>query len=237
MSDLTKNIKIPKWVLILVGLIMLTLLCAYFFLTIEDPKWNALFTGLLSSFIVSILIFYFSIQPLRELQKFHDSGVVSLLSGRHDKVYYSPIVSKSRGKVFVMGASCSRFVDDFLDGDADDHMLLDAMNRHSTLTVKLLVPSKKHMDDASEKKFSIAQPKLKKVREKFPEQFEVKSMDSPASHSFVITDNEFIGGPIFADDESKNSPAVHVKSSTPYARKHQNFFEREWNKGTDALES
>jgi hypothetical protein len=46
-----------------------------------------------------------------------------------------------------MGASCTRFVEDFLDSQNEDHVLIDALQRNKKLRVQLLIPDDSHLDN------------------------------------------------------------------------------------------
>ena len=129
-----------------------------------------------------------------------------------------------------MGSSCTRFISDFLDPDTDDHVLIERLRLFPEMRVQILVPQSRRMDAATKRKLGDLGSKIEKLKAEFKDRFEMREFSYEARHSFVITDTELIAGPIFEGTESKNSPAVHVSASTPFAEKYIKHFDTVWDR-------
>jgi hypothetical protein len=159
--------------------------------------------GIVSGLVVAILTFVISVKPLQELDHFHRMGVKALLANRHDKNYYGRIVADAERTVCVMGASCTRFIEDFLDTESDDKVLIDALRKHRYLRIQLLVSEEQYMAPEAQTRTSIVNRKMKALRSEFSDRVELRHFPEVAHHSFVISDNDLIAGPIFESDKGK----------------------------------
>lgn len=223
--------SVPKWALIVV-LVTITVMVAsvvYYYLDPNDAKLVGLVGGVISGGFVFLLTYIVSIQPLKDLARYQRMGIRDVLANRHDKTYYAALVSKARRSVQVMGASCTRFVDDFLDPQSEDHALIDALQRSPNLYVQLLIPDDEHIAEGSKSRLPGLFQKLEALKPLFGTRIELRRFRANAQHSFVSVDDDLIAGPIFQDNESKYAPAVHVAMSTRFAEKYNNHFETVWN--------
>ena len=224
----TRTIPVP-WALALQGLLLVPIgaLIIWWWYA-EDAKYLGLAGGLLGGLVVywaGLLMDYFA---WNELRRFQEMGVHNLLENRHDKSYYRPIVESASERIKVLGASCSRFIDDFLDVDSDDKVLIDGLRKHKELTVELLVPDEEHMTETAASRFQLSCDKVTRLRTEFPNRFDIRRFSHEARHSFVVADNHLIAGPIFEETESKHAPAVHVTTSTPFGDKYLTYFDNLW---------
>lgn len=227
---ITEKVLVPKWLLIWLGIAIITALAIfyYYYLDSKDAKLMGLVGGFISGGIVFLLTYAFSVQPLIELARYEQMGIRGLLASRHDKAYYTQLVSKARRSVQVMGASCTRFVEDFMDPQSEDHALLDALQRYQSLQVQLLIPDDMHMTENAKLRLSGLLQKLGVLEKQFGKRIELRRFQAKAQHSFVVVDDDLVAGPIFQGDESKYAPAVHVAMSTRFAEKYRDHFEAVW---------
>ncbi|MFT4117916.1 hypothetical protein [Bradyrhizobium sp.] len=226
----TQSVSVPKWLLIVLIVTIITLVAGiyYYNLDANDAKLVGLVGGVISGGLVFLLTYIVSVQPLRDLARYEQMGIRGLLASRHDKAYYTALVSKARRSVQVMGASCTRFVDDFLDPQSEDHALLDALRRHQGLHVQLLIPDDKHISEDAKARLPSLFHKLHALSGEFGKRIELRRFPAKAQHSFVSADDDLVAGPIFQDNESKYAPAVHVAMSTRFAQKYHDHFETVW---------
>ena len=222
-------VRVPVWAIIIIVTVVLGLLIYAWLADASDPKLIGVLGGLLAGLIVYGLSFLTEFTVYRQLERFRSMGVKDLLRNRHDKAYYRPILAKAESRVCVMGSSCSRFITDFLDPDTDDHVLIERLRLFPEMKIRILVPQNQHMDEATKQKLGGLDQKIEKLKSEFNDRFEMREFPYKARHSFVITDTELIAGPIFEGIESKNSPAVHVSASTPFAQKYITHFENVWD--------
>jgi len=227
----TDKIPVPLWVLFILGLSVLTVgfVIWYYFIDDNNAKLSGLVGGISSGLAVAIFTFAISIRPLQTLDKFERMGIRELLTNRHDKIYYQCIVGNAQKDVCVMGASCTRFVEDFLDMDSDDKVLVDALSKHRNLRVQLLIPEEQYMSPEAKIRSGIVKGKITALKAEFKGRVELRHFPERAQHSFVISDNDLIAGPIFESDKSKHAPAVHVAMSTPFGQKYREHFDHVWD--------
>jgi hypothetical protein len=225
------NVTIPAWVLIVCAALLVGVgaVAWYYFLDANDAKMVGFVGGIVSGLLIFILTFAMSVGPLRKLDRFERMGIQNLLENRHEKSYYAGVLVGARKIVRVMGASCTRFVDDFLDIENEDHSLIEAIQKHNRLRIQLLIPDDDHISDDAKARVPAMLRKLEKVHAQFGDRVQIRRFPEKAQHSFIISDDQLIAGPVFEGDNSRHAPAVHVVMSTRYAQKYDDFFERVWN--------
>jgi len=201
----------------------------YYLLDAGSAKLIGFVGGIASGLVVFILTYAATIGPLRRLDRYEKMGVLQILESRHDKTYYAPILSSAEKVVRVMGASCTRFVEDFLDPESDDHVLIDALSKRKRLRVQLLIPDDLNISENARARLPMMQRTLAEAQKKFDGRITLRRFASGAHHSFIIADDQLIAGPIFQDDRSKYAPAVHVMMRTRFAQKYDEYFESVWN--------
>lgn len=232
----TDRLPVPLWMIYTLCLLGVTVGIGVWYATLDanDAKWLGLVGGLLTGLIVYLCTFVTLLRPINELDRFHRMGIKMLLSHRHEKDYYRKLLEDSRYKVDVLGASCSRFVRDFLDPDDDHAILINALNRRRQLRVRLLIPTDAHMSDEARNNTVATLKKLAALKQTFGDRIELRRFDDAARHSFVVTDEDMVAGPIFEEDKSKYAPAVHVLTRTPFGEKYSGYFESLWETATIA---
>jgi hypothetical protein len=232
-----EKIRVPLW-LILTLMILIAIGGFGFWysnLDANDSKLIGFVGGIVTGLIVYLATFLTLLRPVQELDRFHRMGIKGLLANRHDQKYYRDVVGESRQRVDVMGASCSRFVRDFLDVDSDDKVLIDALHKHRQLKVRLLIPTDAHMSQNARNGVESMLAQIAAVRAQFGNRVELRRFKEPAGHSFVVSDADLIAGPIFDGDKSRHAPAVHVTVETAFGQKYCAHFDAVWNaSGSDA---
>jgi hypothetical protein len=234
MNLISGRMLIPLWLVLVIALSGITMLFLYWYYALNENNLKAvgLVGGIVSGLVVAIITFAISITPLQELDKFRRMGIKALLANRHDKIYYGRVVADAEKEVCVMGASCTRFVEDFLDMESDDKVLIDALRKHRHLRVRLLVPNEVHMAPEAQARRAAVDRKLSALRSQFGERVEQRRFPRAAQHSFVISDDDLIAGPIFESDKGKYAPAVHVAMSTLFGQKYKEHFDDVWEEST-----
>ena len=229
MTDIgTSKLHVPIWFLILVLLLALIITFGILFFLVDDSKYESLFGGIFAGLIPCTIFYCKKIVLFKKLDEYQRMGVHHLLKNRHEKSYYRPIVGGASKRVKVMGASCSRFIDDFLDIGSDDKVLVDRLHSQPNLTVQLLVPDQENMSENTQARFNLANEKIEKLTNQFGNRFEIRRFPFEARHSFVIVDDILVAGPIFQEDRSKQAPAVHVDMSTSFGDKYLEYFQTIW---------
>ncbi|GMM91700.1 hypothetical protein MTsN3n11_00020 [Qipengyuania sp. MTN3-11] len=215
-----------------VGLLTLALCLLGYLLYVVDSsnvKLLGLLGGVASGIIVYLVTFLSVLAPLQRVDHFDRLGVIDLLENRHDKEYYREIVKNCRERVDVMGASCTRFVEDFLDLESENKVLVEALDRHKRLAIRFLIPTDEFMSKSTQNRITDLMPKFNELKKKYADRVQLGRFEGEAAHSFVLVDEHLIAGPIFAREKSKYAPAVHVAASTPFARKYAEHFQDVWD--------
>lgn len=216
--------------LICIAIILILLVGFWLYFEIENEKWAMLIGSTISGLIVVLLTLCLSYYEFKKIERFRQMGVMDLLPERTDKKYYEEIIRHAKTHIQVMGTSCTRFLDDFGNQTRQEHALIDAMDNNSTLRIQILVPDEINMDDESKQKFnnSTVTTIVSNLRERYPERFTIKRFDFIPSHSLVRADNHLIVGPVFPKVDSKHTPAIHLKTSSEYAKKYIQYYEDVW---------
>jgi hypothetical protein len=230
MSLETENVTIPLWLLVLGGILVVSALMGTWYSWLDDQsvKMIGFVGGVVSGLVVFMLTFVTMIRPMQKLDHYERMGIRAVLRNRHDKEYYRTIVANAKKDVRVMGASCTRFMEDFLDVRSDDKVLVDALRMNPTLTVRLLTPQMQYMTEAANARSQEVGRLLTALTNEFDTRIELRRFGHKPAHSFVIVDNDLVAGPIFESDKRKYAPAVHVAMSTDFARKYSEHFDEIW---------
>ena len=197
---------------------------------------SGLLTGIVSGAITFIVGALYHMNVARKLERFEQLGIKNLLTNRHDRKYYQTVIAHAKTEVRVIGTSCTRFIDHFLDLDARDtrQPLIDLLKNEPEFQIKLLratEPSNERIRDVT-----------RRLQNDFNGKFFVRTLpveatkryaDDPsqimALQSLVIVDDQLIVSPVLGRvSDDKNSPALHVDMSTFYATRHKEYFDSLW---------
>src|SRR5579862_2807980 len=183
----TDRVTIPLWVIWVIVLVAITagLGCWYYKLDATDVKLLGLVGGVVSGLVIYICTFVTILRPLQELERFKRMGVRNLLANRHDKAYYKKLLTDVQRTVDVMGASCTRFIDDFLDLQSDDKILVDALRKHQRLRVRLLVPTVNFMTPEATLRAHGLTNKIAALQAEFGLRIDLRRFQAAPQHSFV----------------------------------------------------
>jgi hypothetical protein len=227
----TEKVIVPLWLLMLFGLLAVTAVMGawYYWLDDQSAKMIGLVGGIVSALVVFSLTFVTTVRPIQQLDRYRRMGIRAVLRNRHDKEYYRKIVANAKKDVRVMGASCTRFIEDFLDVKSDDRVLVTALRINSALRVQLLAPQEQYMAESAKARSQEVSKLLDLLKREFGDRIEMRRFAERAAHSLVIVDDDLVAGPIFEGDKSKYAPAVHVAMWTDFARKYSEHFDEVCN--------
>lgn len=231
-----QRFQVPFWLIWSAGVALVTAIFVYWYWRIDagDVKLLGFVGGVATGLSVYLLTYLTVLPPIMQLDRFRRMGIKGLLANRHDQAYYRNFVARSRIRVDVMGASCSRFVRDFLDVESDDKVLVDALSKHRNLKVRMLIPDDAHMGQEAQSCVTTTIGQVALVQERFPRRVELRRFKDEVRHSFVLTDSDLIAGPVFDDNLSRHAPAVHVNADTLFGQKYSAYFDAEWDRANGA---
>jgi len=234
-KNLLDKVTITKSALFICLIIALTIGAILWSRVVPEEKWLApVVYGLASGLVVYLFSFITGVYSLNEIERYERMGVIAVLPNRHDKEYYKKYISKARKEVLVLGASGTRFLNDFLDPQKEDKILYSFLQNNDRARLKILVPTDEFMTEKSKANWDLQSDLRKNLLEKLGEKIEFKRFNEPPHQSFVVVDDEIITGPIFPGVESEYLPVIHIKRNNDYSEKHVKYFERLWNESSSS---
>src|SRR5437763_1753692 len=140
------NITVRLPIVVLLALLVATVVCGiYYFTGAPTTKATALFGGLVSGLIMTIIQFSFGWADYRATSAVQALGIKNILLHRDEREFYQRLIERASNKIDVMGVTASRFMDDFADeqsGRPEAMVLLGALSRR--VEVRILVPEPKY---------------------------------------------------------------------------------------------
>ena len=230
-----KSIRVPSILIISVILVIILIVLIILLWQLEDP--NSKLSGFIISLtaglfiaIVQLGIAWYDYAKNSELRKLE---LKEILYNRDSRDKYEAYIKKSISQIDVMGVTASRFFDHFgdLDNNAseDAKTLVFALMRGVRVRILVPLPDKKYLkSDEKINKATNALDKYRKLSAKY-DKIELRYFDHFPAHSIFRIDDTCIVGPVFPDVESKYTPALYLKNSSPMAVKYINYFDSEWD--------
>jgi hypothetical protein len=168
----------------------------------------------------------------KEIEEFKKMGVERILTTRDDPETYGSIISESTDRIWVMGNTASRMLDDFANKDASSKWyskaLLGFLDKGGE--VKILISDQRYLFRAKDrKKFDLAKMQLNELSKKYSN-FNYCYTKHIPTHSIFVFDEYCLLGPIFDNIESKATPALAMDTNSEYAQKYLSYFNNQWVK-------
>jgi hypothetical protein len=222
-----KILRVHLYKIILVTLLIATLISFRLFWTTQSQQWAALFGGTATGLLVALIQYLIQWNEHNDIEQFKRLGIRRMLAYREGKDYYERLIEGASQEILVLGNTASRFLDDFANNERDDtQALVRALQRN--VRVRILVPEEQFLNESDKHLCARAKPKMEKLANDHPT-FQYKYFSHRAAHSLVRIDDECLVGPIFPHVSSKNSPAIHTLTSSPFVTHYIKHFEWEWN--------
>lgn len=233
MKIFTKSLKVNATVIILVCLVIATVVFGLVFWNSANTKIMAIFGSLFAGIIVAIIQFIIAWQDYNQTEKLKELELIKVLYNRDSRTFYEEYIKGAKREIKMMGVTASRFFNDFADDSpnatSNAKVLLDALQRN--VKVRILLPESDYVD--GNKKGDVGKVKqiVKALNSKYPEySLEVKHFNHVPAHSIFNVDDKCIVGPVFPELESKYTPALYLRNSSPLAYKYLAYFDKEWDK-------
>lgn len=228
-----KNFKISASIIIAICLLVLLIgsLIVYWRMDSPNSKWGVLFGSIASGLIVAIIQFIIAWQDYKQTEKVMELRLIEVLINRAKRDKYEKFISNTNSYLDVMGVTASRFFNDFADtskgAPTNATVLIQALDRG--VHVRVLLPSEGYLPDPKKAESEKVRIKYEELKLKY-DNIEIKYFDHTAAHSIFRMDDTCIVGPVFPELESRNTPALHLMSSSPFASNYIEYFETEWRK-------
>ena len=228
-----KNYRVPALLVIsfLLVILLIVSLVAYWQMD-STSKLSGLTSSLAAGFVVAIIQLLIAGYDYYQNEKLKKLELIEILYDRDSRGKYEAYIKKAKSHIDIMGVTASRFFDHFADLDKDASegakTLIYALERG--VHVRILLPLDNYL--SNEKKRNAAKVvlgKYKELSERY-DQIEIRYFDHSPAHSIFRIDDTSIVGPVFPEVESKYTPALHLKNTSPIALKYNKYFETEWVK-------
>jgi hypothetical protein len=230
------KIKIKLTAIVSLVLFIITIIVLVLFLNTEDnDKIGTILGSVCAGLIVALIQFFISWQDYKQTEKLRELELIEVLYDRDDRTFYENYIKKSKRKISMMGVTGGRFFKDFADDSqnatSNAKVLIEALNRG--VIVRILLPELDFVDENKKNDVKTVIEQAGKIKEKFPNHFEIKHFKHVPAHSIFCIDDKCIVGPVFPELESKYTPALYLHNSSPIADRYLKYFENEWGKAID----
>ena len=233
MNIFKTNIKIRATVIIIAVLFLVAIGVGVWFWISGNEKLSAILGSLFAGLIVAIIQFIIAWQDYKQTEKLKKLELIEILYDRDSRSFYEEYIRQSKRKIDMMGVTASRFFNDFADDSPNAtpnaKILLNALSHN--VKVRILLPSSEFVDANKKQDVENVKQKVRAIRNAYQKcSLEVKYFKHVAAHSIFNVDDKCIVGPVFPEVESKYTPALFLRNSSPMAIKYLTYFEDEWNK-------
>lgn len=233
MNIFKQNIKIRITTVIIVSLIVAIIIFSILYVKSSDTKISAILGSLIAGLIVAIIQFLIAWQDYKQTEKLKELDLIEILFDRDNRTFYEEYINNSKRKIDMMGVTASRFFKDFADDSpnatSNAKVLINALKRN--VKVRVLLPDAEFVDENKKQDVIMVKSQVTAIKMNYPNCFlDVKYFKHVAAHSVFNVDDKCIVGPVFPEVESKYTPALFLRNSSPLAHKYLKYFEYEWNK-------
>lgn len=232
MKIFEKKYKIKASIFITIFFVIVIFISIILFARTNNNKLLSLLGSMTAGLIVASIQFVISWQDYIQTEKLKELELIKVMYDRDDRTFYEEYIDKAKRKISVMGVTAMRFFTDFADYDPSStknaKVLLHKLAQGTK--VEILLPNSEFLKDAKKSDFEKVRHHVEKIKNQFPEyKLEVRYFNHIPSHSIFVIDDTSIVGPVFPNIESKYTPALYLKNSSPLAIKYLNYFNDEWN--------
>lgn len=234
MNIFKTNIKIRATFIVITCLTLATITVWIWYRNTNDANVSTILGSLFAGLIVAIIQFIIAWQDYKQTDKLKELELIEILYSRDSRVFYEKYIKKSKRKINLMGVTASRFFSDFADDSPnapkEAQILLNALYRG--VKVKILLPESDFVENANKKQdVDKVKRRVTEINNKYPNYcIEVKYFKHTPAHSIFNVDDQCIVGPVFPELESKYTPALYLRNSSPIADKYLSYFDYEWDK-------
>lgn len=233
MNIFKQNIKIRITTAIIVSLIVAIIIFSILYVQSSDTKISAILGSLIAGLIVAIIQFLIAWQDYKQTEKLKELDLIEILFDRDNRTFYEEYINNSKRKIDMMGVTASRFFKDFADDSpnatSNAKVLINALKRN--VKVRVLLPDAEFVDENKKQDVIKVKSQVTAIKMNYPNCFlDVKYFKHVAAHSVFNVDDKCIVGPVFPEVESKYTPALFLRNSSPLAHKYLKYFEYEWDK-------
>jgi hypothetical protein len=226
MNIYQRVITFPLYIAIILVLSIAALVTGYLSFNVST-QWGVIFGGVCTGLIVAVIQMLIQAQEHNDLEKLRRLGIREVLAHRDGKNYYQSLIEQSDKRVWVLGVTAYRFLEDFAHKSRGDSQALINTIRLKHIDVRILLPKSQYLGEEDKSRAANANQRIDELKAELSH-FHVKYFDHIPIHSIVCADEECLVGPVFPNVPSRDSPAIHVVASSPFVKYYMTFFEEEW---------
>lgn len=234
-----EKINLPiRWIVLIVFFLIIIVCSIYLFGVSKladknfDANLSSIIGGLIAGLIIAVVQFLLSWYEYKRNDLFEKIGVIDILNNKYKEDIYRNIIKNTKSRLWIMGNTADDFLNDFADVDNTENekkVLLPILAQG--VDVRILVAKKDFLfDERSKRKYDNAASKLNILQSQYPNSFKVKFYDHEPTQSIFIFDNQCFVGPVFPGIPSRQTPALHMKNKSIFAKRYIKYFEDEWAK-------
>lgn len=231
MNIFRTNIKIRATIVIIGFLILATIIVGIWYGNTNDTKVSTILGSLLAGLIVAIVQFIIAWQDYKQTDKLKELELIEVLYNRDNRTFYEEYIKHSKRKIYMMGVTASRFFNDFADDSpnatSNAKVLIDALRR--SVKVRILLPNSEFVDEKKRQDVDKVKQQVESIMNKDSDySLEIRYFKHTPAHSIFNVDDKCIVGPVFPELESKYTPALFLRNSSPMADRYLDYFDNEW---------
>lgn len=228
--ELKFKIRVSKLILVALCILLVVSLIVYFLINDPGTMWGAIFGSLIAGIIVAIIQYCIALQDYNQTEKLKELELIEILYNRDTRDRYEAYIKSACSNIDVMGVTASRFFSHFADLDTNASerakVLLYALEQG--VQVRILLPLEKYLPNEEKKNAArIVKGKFEELASRY-DNIKLRYFDHLPAHSIFRIDDTCIVGPVFPEVESKYTPALRLKNTSPVARKYIAYFDSEW---------
>ena len=224
------KIRVSKLILIALCILLIVSIIIYFLINDPGTMSGAIFGSLIAGIVVAIIQYCIALEDYYQTEKLKELELIEILYNRDTRDRYEAYIKSACSNIDVMGVTASRFFSHFADLDANASegakVLVYALEQG--VHVRILLPLGKYLPNEEKKNAArIVKAKFEELASRYGN-IELRYFDHLPAHSIFRIDDTCIVGPVFPEVESKYTPALRLKNTSPMARKYIAYFDSEW---------
>jgi type III secretory pathway component EscS len=238
MKIFEKSFRFSASLIIIIVLSLSTIIIGWVYFASNDGRLSAVLGSLVAGLIVAIIQFIIAWQDYQETEKLKKLKLIEILYNRNEKSWYGKYISEATNQIDVMGVTALRLFNDFANTDIHapkiDKVLINALEKG--ITVRVLLPAEDFLPTEDKKQDAAKVRKKYQALEKKYSNLKLRYFQHSPAHSIFRVDDDCIVGPVFPEVESKYTPGLRLKNSSPLATNYITYFDDEWKKADQITE-
>jgi hypothetical protein len=207
-------------------LLIASVVLGFEYYSVLNERTAGLLGGLCAGLIVFLVQLVIQWNEHQDIEQIKKLGIRDIRHYREGKEYYANLIRGSRKEIWVLGNTAKRFLDDFANPSRpDSQSLLEALGRG--VSVRILLPTVSYLPHDDRALSEVSHASMKALRAQFSN-FEYRYFTHLPAHSIVRVDEECLVGPVFSHVKSKDSPAIHTTTASPFVEHYLKHFAKEW---------